>query len=256
MTRPVRTATALLALLLFLPGLALAGPEDEAARQVQLARSDIEDGHYERAISACDSALRLDATAQEAFKLKGLALEQLGQIDDARGMLLAYKSLRSGLPDDPEVEAALARMKRPAAVPVVVESRQAPRPRPEPPPRRERQPPPKDVVIALVVTLVGGGVSAGGFAAHGLSYREAEPHLYDGGRVYVGNSADYATLHELNERGFQIGVGGAIVAGIGLTLAIVGGVKRAQRVERHAGPLPWVAAGPEGGMVGLAGELP
>lgn len=251
---PLRTLRASLYLLLVFAGPAWAGgTQEEAARQVVLAREDIEAGQYERAISACDSALRLDATAQEAFKLKGLALEQLGHIDDARGMLLAYKSLRSGLPDDPEVEEALARMARPTGTATVVVKEQPPPEKP-PRPRRERKPPPKDAVMAVVVMLAGGGVCAAGFGTHALAYDTAAPNLH--GTVYVGDSAEYAQLHELNQRGFQIGVGGAVVAGIGLTLTIMSAARHARDVSAPAGPLPWASAGPDGGMVGLTGRLP
>lgn len=229
------------------------GTEDEAARQVALARQDIEAGQYERAISACDSALRLDATAQEAFKLKGLALEQLGQIDDARGMLLAYKSLRSGLPADPEVEAALARMARPTGTATVVVKEQPP-PERQAKPRRERRPPPKDAVAAVVVMLGGAGVSAAGFGVHALSYEEAAPNLH--GDVYMGDAAGYAQLYELNQRGFQLGVGGAVVAGVGLTLVILAAARQTRVVSVPRGPLPWASAGADGGMVGLTGRLP
>ncbi len=239
-----------------LVALACAGPawadgsQDEAARQVQLAREDIDAGQYERAIAACDSALRLDATAQEAFKLKGLALEQMGQIDDARGMLLAYKSLRSGLPDDPEVEEALARMARPERTATVVVNEP---PEKQPKPRRERKPPQKDAVIAVVVMLGGAGVSAAGFGVHALSYETAAPNLH--GDVYVGDSAEYAELHELNQRGFQIGVGGAVVAGVGLTLTIMAAARGARDVSTPPA-LPWAAVGPGGGVVGVTGRLP
>jgi tetratricopeptide (TPR) repeat protein len=253
----MRWLLALVSLLLLVSagsGVARAGgTQDEAARQVELARKDIDQGQYERAISACDSALRLDATAQEAFKLKGLALEQMGQIDDARGMLLAYNSLRSGLPEDPEVEAALARMARPPAAATVVVVERAP-PERQPRPRRERKPPPKDAVMAVVVMLAGGGVSAAGFGVHALAYEEAAPNLH--GDVYVGDSARYAQLYELNQRGFQIGVGGAVVAGVGLTLTIMSAARHSRDVSRPAAPLPWASAGPEGGMVGLMGSLP
>ena len=228
------------------------GTQEEASRQVELARQDIDAGQYERAVAACDSALRLDATAQEAFKLKGLALEQLGQIDNARGMLLAYKSLRSGLPDDPEVEAALARMARPAATATVVVREQPPERAPRP--RRERRPPPKDAVMAVVVTLAGAGVSAGGFGLHAFAYEQATEDLY--GDIYVGTVDEYTRWHELNQRGFQIGIGGAVVGGIGLTLAIMSAVRHSRDVSRPAGPLPWATVGRGGGLVGVVGRLP
>ena len=96
----------LLALLTALP--ALADEEEDplvaqANRQLELARSDLESGAYDRAVKACDSALRLDPTNREAFKIKGLALHKLDKLDDAQAMFMAYESLRSGLPPDAEV---------------------------------------------------------------------------------------------------------------------------------------------------------
>ena len=99
----------LLGLLVLLTALPAAAEEEEdplvaqATRQLELARSDLESGAYERAVKACDSALRLDPTNREAFKIKGLALHKLDKLDDAQAMLMAYESLRSGLPPDPEV---------------------------------------------------------------------------------------------------------------------------------------------------------
>ena len=82
----------------------------QAERQIELAREDLAAGNFERAVAACNSALRLDPTRSEAFKLKGLALEKLGRLDQAAGMFMAYDTLRSGLPKDPEVEEAVARI--------------------------------------------------------------------------------------------------------------------------------------------------
>ena len=92
------------------PAEAWADAPEEAARQVEMAKADLAAGRYDLAIGACDSALRLDPGLREAFKVKGLALERLGRLDDARSMLLAYETLRAGLPPDPEVQSVLERI--------------------------------------------------------------------------------------------------------------------------------------------------
>ena len=235
------------------------GLEEEAARQVALCRDDFQAGHYERAISACDSALRLDPSRevqQEAFTLMGLAFEQLDKLDDARGMFLAFKSLRSGLPDDPEVEAALARLDA-----AQEREREASTPPPrDPPPRRERTPPKpisEQVLIPVLVTIGGAGASAAGWALHGVSYNNAAPDLLQSQGLYFGTSNDYQTLYDQNKLGLQIGLGGAGVAGAGLVLTLVAASREASRNTSAAAPtvVPWMTAGPGGVVIGIGGAL-
>jgi tetratricopeptide (TPR) repeat protein len=235
------------------PGTARAdGLEEEARRQVELARTDLDAGAYQRAITACDSALRLDPgrdVQTEAFKIKGLALEQLGERDDARAMLLAFKSLRSGLPDDPEVEDALARMDR-GRRPQGRSKDHTPRERRAPPP-----PPSKAVLLPVLATIGGAGASAVGFTVMGLSYDEAAPRLDLEAKLYLGDRADYVTLQERNRLGFQIGLGGAAVAGIGLVLTLVAASQESGSKQASA-PVPWVVTSADGWMIGIAGDLP
>jgi len=227
--------------------------EEEARRQVELAREDFDAGAYERAMAACDSALRLDPgrdVQTEAFKLKGLSLEQLGERDDARAMLLAFNSLRTGLPDDPEVEAALARMDEPRPAQPPPPTRRAP---------RERRPPPEpmsqQVLFPLLATIGGAGASAAGFTVMGLSYDEAAPNLHVDRALYVGPRDDYVTLQERNKLGFQIGLGGAAVAGVGLVMTLVAAAREAPS-RQAAAPVPWIVTSTDGWMLGLAGTLP
>ncbi len=88
----------------------LAGMEEEAERQLEFAREELADGRLERAIASAESALRLNPAAYEAFLIKGLAYEQLEQLDLARSLLVAYKEITKGLTPDPRVDEALARM--------------------------------------------------------------------------------------------------------------------------------------------------
>lgn len=235
------------------------GLEDEATRQVSLCRDDYQAAQYERAIAACDSALRLDPSReiqQEAFKLKGLALEQLGRLDDARSMLLAFKSLRSGLPDDPEVEAAIARIDR-----AQERARAAEQPpvREPPPPRERRRPKPMSeaVLVPMLITIGGAGASAAGWALHGVSYNEAALNLVADEELYFGTSAGYQTLFDQNKLGLQIGLGGAGVAGVGLVMTLVAVSREASANASAARPLalPWAVVGPTGAVIGIGGEL-
>lgn len=231
------------------------GLEEEAMRQVSLARDDLEAGQYERAVAACDSALRLDPSRevqQEAFKIKGLALEQLERFDEARGMLLAFKSLRSGLPDDPEVEAALARMERPDEPPP--EEREDPLPRREP--RPKPKPPSESVLIPVLAAIAGAGVSGVGWALHGTAYNEASARMDLDAGIYFGSSASYETLYDRNKLGLQLGVGGAGVAGVGVALALVAATREASANTSASKPVPWVMPGPGGVVFGVAGTLP
>ncbi|MCP4867419.1 MAG: hypothetical protein GY898_01710 [Proteobacteria bacterium] len=231
------------------------GLEDEARRQVDLARADFEAGAYERAINACDSALRLDPgrdVQTDAFKIKGLSLEQLGERDDARAMLLAFKSLRSGLPDDPEVEAALARMDEPKPEP-----EPPPQPRPTREPRPAPKPPSEKVLFPLLATIGGAGAAAAGFTVMGLSYEEAAPKLDERSGTYLGSRDEYVTLQERNKLGLQIGLAGSGVAGVGLVLTLVAAAREApSRTAAAPAVVPWAAPSADGWVVGVAGTLP
>jgi tetratricopeptide (TPR) repeat protein len=88
-----------------------ASPE-EAQRQLQLAEDDLDAGNYERAAASAASALRFDPALQEALVVRALALKGLGRLDDAAGLLRAYRDLRGTLPLDERVAPALAELER------------------------------------------------------------------------------------------------------------------------------------------------
>jgi tetratricopeptide (TPR) repeat protein len=94
------------------PTTAFAGSEDEAARQLDLAEQDLENGLFERAAASAASALRLDPGTHGAFVVRGLALKGLGRLDDAAALLRAYRDLRGTLPLDDRVEPALEEIER------------------------------------------------------------------------------------------------------------------------------------------------
>ena len=86
---------------------ALAGIEEEAARQIELAEEDLAAGNFERAAASAASALRLDPSKIEGLVVRGLALKELGRLEDAGALLRAYRDLRGTLPLDDRVEPAL-----------------------------------------------------------------------------------------------------------------------------------------------------
>jgi len=104
------TAALLLTFALALP--AHAGMEEEAERQLQLAEEDLEAGNCERAAASAASAQRADPSRHEAFVVRALALQCLGDLEDAAALLRAYKVLRGKLPLDERVEPALAEIER------------------------------------------------------------------------------------------------------------------------------------------------
>ena len=90
---------------------AWAGMEDEAERQLGFARAELTQGQYARAIASAESALRLNPAAYEAFLVKALAYEQLGELELASSLLVAYQEITKGLDRDPRAEEALARVR-------------------------------------------------------------------------------------------------------------------------------------------------
>lgn len=97
--------------LLVAPADAPAQLEEEAARQIQLAREDLESGNYERAVNSASSALRLNPLLYEGLVIKGLAYEKLNETMLAYSLLVTYQELTRGMEQNPEVEPALARLK-------------------------------------------------------------------------------------------------------------------------------------------------
>ena len=95
-----------------LPSPAFAGTEDEAARQLEFAEADLTADNFERAAASAASALRLDPALYDALVVRALALKGLGRLEDAAGLLRAYRDLRGSLALDPRVEPALAEIER------------------------------------------------------------------------------------------------------------------------------------------------
>ncbi len=99
------------ALLLIVPGVCMAQNrgEEEARRQLEFAKEEIEEGDFEKALGSADSALRLYPSLYEAYVYKALAYEGLGKLKMAESFLLTYRELRPGEQDDVATE-ALARI--------------------------------------------------------------------------------------------------------------------------------------------------
>jgi len=108
-----RLLTVFLALFVALSLPSLAAADDlgqQARRQLELARTDLDSGHPERALSAAQSALRLDPQLYEAMVVKALAYEVMGDTERAKALLVAYMELTSGIRPVPEATAALERL--------------------------------------------------------------------------------------------------------------------------------------------------
>lgn len=187
-----------------------------AERQLELARADFAKGDFARAIQACESALRLDSGMKEAFKIKGLALEQLGEREDARAMLKAYETLNSGLPDDADVGEALERLDSPAVHPA-----------------------------PLILLGAGSGLAVAGFVLHGVAFQ--------GGQEFqetpqpVARFTEYKSLYDQNIAGLALGVAGAALAGAGAGLLVASLVEGPNALA----VMPSFSAGPGGFALGL-----
>ena len=234
----------LLGLLVLLTALPAAAEEEEdplvaqATRQLELARSDLKSGAYERAVKACDSALRLDPTNREAFKIKGLALHKLDKLDDAQAMLMAYESLRSGLPPDPEVAEIMEKIRIKKALALQKAA-------------TKRVP-----VPAIIMVAAGGGMGAVGFALHGSAYSQASGSLDADAKTYAGTEEAYTGLYQQNVAGMVMGVAGVAVAGAGVALLLVETLGKKKGAEAALAPTPWLWTSPDGAAVGISGVLP
>jgi len=89
------------------PSPSLAGPGEEATRQLDLAENDLDEGRAEQAAAAAASALRLDPGLHQALVVKALAYRELGRGEEARSLLRTYLDLRGSLESDPRVRPAL-----------------------------------------------------------------------------------------------------------------------------------------------------
>jgi tetratricopeptide (TPR) repeat protein len=77
--------------------------EDEAMRQLQLAKADLKMGKVDRAIQAANSARRLDPTLLDALLVNAQALKLKGELSQSRALVLAYQGAAG---DDAVDEAA------------------------------------------------------------------------------------------------------------------------------------------------------
>ena len=90
---------------------ASAGMEEEAERQLGFARRELSEGRFTRAVASAESALRLNPAAYEAFLIKALAYEQLGELELASSLLVACQEITKGMDQDPRAAEALARIR-------------------------------------------------------------------------------------------------------------------------------------------------
>ncbi len=98
-------------------------PAEHAAELLAQADAELKSDDCERALRSTQDALRLAPGTPQAFLLRGLALECLGQLERARSVLLTYQELRAGLPTDAVATSALLR----------IETQLAPKAEPEQP---------------------------------------------------------------------------------------------------------------------------
>ncbi len=120
--------------------------EESAAKQLQLAEDELESDQFEQAAASAASALRLDPSLHSAMVVRALALQRLGQLEDAAGLLRAYRDLRGTLSIDDRVEPALA------AIEVALAGGQPPA---EETPPAETTEPSASRPLALVVGFLG-----------------------------------------------------------------------------------------------------
>ncbi len=96
---------------LCVPDVALADKaEEQASRQLEFAREELNAGRFDRAIKSAESALRLDPTQYEAIVIKALSFEALGDNEKAEALLIAYLEFSRGFQPDPRVGEALKRL--------------------------------------------------------------------------------------------------------------------------------------------------
>lgn len=88
-----------------------AGMEEEAGRQIDFAEDELRAGKFDAALKSAESALRLNPTLYDAFVLKALAYEGLGNPALAESLLVAYQELTKEIEDDPRVVPALERLR-------------------------------------------------------------------------------------------------------------------------------------------------
>ncbi len=84
--------------------------QEQAGRQLEFARTELEAGRMDRAIKSAESALRLDPAQYEAIVIKALAFEALSDLNRAEALLLAYLDFIGEQQPDPRVGEALKRL--------------------------------------------------------------------------------------------------------------------------------------------------
>lgn len=155
----------LLIVLVLLGPTALANSsEEEAQRQLELAEQDLDDDNYERAATAAASALRLDPGRLDALVVRALALRGLGRLEDAAGLLRAYRDLRGSLPHDERVGPAMADLER-----LLAAQREPAAPEPPPTPGKASGP------LALLYGPERPGAAEDAWAAAGPFLGDAPP---------------------------------------------------------------------------------
>ena len=82
------------------------GLADEAARQLELAKANLDGAQYQRAADSAASAFRLDGTLHSALVVQGLAFRQLDRVEEAKALLTTYVTIRGTLPMDERVRPA------------------------------------------------------------------------------------------------------------------------------------------------------
>ena len=106
-----RAVLGLIALLLLAPPAFAAKGEEQAARQLEFARKELNAGDFGRAIKSAESAFRLDPTAYEAIVIKALSYEALGELERAEDLLAAYLDFTQTMQPDPRVGEAMERLR-------------------------------------------------------------------------------------------------------------------------------------------------
>jgi tetratricopeptide (TPR) repeat protein len=84
--------------------------EEEAQRQADFARQELQEGHYDKALKSAESALRLHPALYEAMLLKALAYEGLGNLELAESLVRAYLELVGEAAAQPEAREHLQRI--------------------------------------------------------------------------------------------------------------------------------------------------